>query len=239
MNRELRSTCGGQSKDLTRRTLALRSTSAGKLRGKQGLSRRSKTEYLRSGGAMILIFMVEGASAVISFCMRSAMPENIVVPPESTMLPYRSLRMSTSHFMMELYVVSWMPADSRPMKEGWKSTSGQRKRSFPIVITWPSGSSDFSIDDDWAAVCISCSKSSATQSFSLMSRTISRSAVVVKEPRSVRIFIMSVRSRPARSRRRMACGRAPSMGTVWETPSPSPPGCDGWHGSEGQLHWFS
>lgn len=28
-----------------------------------------------------------------------------------------------------------------PMKEGWKSVSGQRKRSLPIVMTWPSGSS--------------------------------------------------------------------------------------------------
>ena len=33
-----------------------------------------QTEYFLSGGAMILIFMVEGARAVISFCMRSAMP---------------------------------------------------------------------------------------------------------------------------------------------------------------------
>ena len=38
------------------------------------------TEYLRSGGAMILIFMVLGAKAVISFCMRSAMPGYMVVP---------------------------------------------------------------------------------------------------------------------------------------------------------------
>jgi hypothetical protein len=29
-------------------------------------------------------------------------------------LAYRSLRMSTSHFMMELKVVSWMPQDSIP-----------------------------------------------------------------------------------------------------------------------------
>merc|ERR1711975_125958 len=60
------------------------------------------TEYLRSGGAMILTFMEEGARAVISFCMRSAMPLYMVVPPDITMLPYSSLRMSTSHFMMEL-----------------------------------------------------------------------------------------------------------------------------------------
>ena len=32
------------------------------------------TEYLRSGGATSLIFMVEGARAVNSFCIRSAMP---------------------------------------------------------------------------------------------------------------------------------------------------------------------
>merc|ERR1719272_2732945 len=42
------------------------------------------TEYLRSGGAMTLIFIVEGASAVSSFVMRSPIPVNIVVPPEST-----------------------------------------------------------------------------------------------------------------------------------------------------------
>ena len=37
--------------------------------------------YLRSGGATTLIFMDEGASAVISLVMRSAMPGNMVVPP--------------------------------------------------------------------------------------------------------------------------------------------------------------
>jgi len=122
-----------------------------------------QTEYLRSGGATILIFIDDGARAVISFCMRSAMPAYMVVPPDMTMLPYRSLRMSRSHFMIELYVVSWMPAASRPMSDGWKRASGARNRSLPIVMTWPSGSSyDFSSVDDWAAVCISCSKSSAT-----------------------------------------------------------------------------
>src|SRR4029434_2176001 len=52
--------------------------------------------------ALTLIFMVEGARDVISFCMRSAMPGYMVVPPDRTVLAYRSLRMSTSHFMMEL-----------------------------------------------------------------------------------------------------------------------------------------
>merc|ERR1719324_1756548 len=60
-----------------------------------------QTEYLRSGGATTLIFIVEGARAVSSFVIRSPMPVNIVVPPESTTLEYRSLRISTSHFMID------------------------------------------------------------------------------------------------------------------------------------------
>ena len=60
------------------------------------------TEYFLSGGAMILIFIVGGAKAVISFCIRSATPGYMVEPPERTVLAYRSLRMSTSHFMIEL-----------------------------------------------------------------------------------------------------------------------------------------
>merc|ERR1719392_51225 len=80
-----------------------------------------QTEYFLSGGA------------VISFCIRSAIPGYMVVPPDMTVLAYRSLRMSTSHFMMELKVVSWMPQASIPRKEGWKRASGQRKRSLPMV----------------------------------------------------------------------------------------------------------
>ena len=60
------------------------------------------TEYFLSGGAMILIFIVGGANAVISFCIRSAIPGNIVLPPDNTVLAYKSFLMSTSHFMMEL-----------------------------------------------------------------------------------------------------------------------------------------
>lgn len=77
------------------------------------------TEYLHTGGAMILIFMVLGARATISFCILWAIAIYIVVPPDSTVLAYRSLRMSMSHFMMELSVVSWMRQDSMPRKEGW------------------------------------------------------------------------------------------------------------------------
>ena len=37
---------------------------------------------------------------------------------------------STSPFMMDWKVVSWMPLASLPMQLGWKSTTGQRKRSL-------------------------------------------------------------------------------------------------------------
>ncbi|CAD1469860.1 unnamed protein product [Heterotrigona itama] len=93
------------------------------------------TEYFLSGGAIILIFMVDGARAVISFCILSAIPGYMVVPPERTVLAYKSLRISTSHFMIELYVVSWIPQASIPKKDGWKRASGQRNLSLPIVIT--------------------------------------------------------------------------------------------------------
>merc|ERR1719359_1711370 len=100
-----------------------------------------QTEYFRSGGATTLIFIVDGARAVSSFVMRSPIPVNMVVPPERTTLAYRSLRMSTSHFMMDWKVVSWMPLASLPTKLGWNNTSGQRKRSLPTVMMLPSGSS--------------------------------------------------------------------------------------------------
>merc|ERR1712056_4280 len=120
------------------------------------------TEYLRSGGATTLIFMVEGANAVSSFVMRSPIPANMVVPPESTTLLYKSLRMSTSHFMIDWKVVSWIPLASLPMKLGWKSTSGHLKRSPPTVMMLPSGSSYvFSLSELSLASFISVSKSSA------------------------------------------------------------------------------
>ena len=54
---------------------------------------------------MILIMMVEGPRAVIFFCMWSVMPGYMLVPPDLTVLAYRSFLMSTSHSMMELKVV--------------------------------------------------------------------------------------------------------------------------------------
>lgn len=65
-------------------------------------------DNLRSvGGAMILTFSA-GAREVISFWIRSTIPWNIVDPPVRTMLAHSSLRVSSSHFMIELYVVSWI-----------------------------------------------------------------------------------------------------------------------------------
>merc|ERR1712151_829860 len=65
-----------------------------------------QTEYFRSGGATTLIFIVDGARAVNSLVILSPIPPNIVVPPDSTTLAYRSLRISTSHFMIDWKVVS-------------------------------------------------------------------------------------------------------------------------------------
>lgn len=47
-----------------------------------------QTEYLRSGGATTLTFMDEGARAVISLFMRSAMPGNMVVPVRITFVSH-------------------------------------------------------------------------------------------------------------------------------------------------------
>merc|ERR1719210_766 len=67
---------------------------------------------------MILILMVEGARAVISFCILSAIPGYMVVPPDMT----------------ELEVVSWIPQASIPRKEGWKRASGHLNLSLPMVM---------------------------------------------------------------------------------------------------------
>lgn len=122
------------------------------------------TEYFLSGGATILICAVckvqleyvcfkergaptlkpGGASAVTSFWRRSAIPGYMVVPPERTMLRYRSRRTSRSHRWIalalckneyyrsssggiEAYNMSWIPADSLPIMEGAKRASGPRK----------------------------------------------------------------------------------------------------------------
>src|SRR3990167_11558384 len=68
-----------------------------------------QTEYLRSGGAMTLSFMDEGTSADNSLCTLSAMPGNMVFPPERMTLPYKSFRTSMSQLLIQLLIVSWRP----------------------------------------------------------------------------------------------------------------------------------
>lgn len=59
-----------------------------------------QTEHLSSGETMFLIFIVLKSRAVI-FCILLAMTSHIVVSPDSSVLAYRSLWMSTSHFIKE------------------------------------------------------------------------------------------------------------------------------------------
>ena len=61
-----------------------------------------QTENLLSGGAMTLIFMLVGARVVTSFESLSAIPGYMVVPPERTMLAYKSFLTSISAFMIDL-----------------------------------------------------------------------------------------------------------------------------------------
>merc|ERR1719263_1507354 len=73
------------------------------------------TEYLRSGGATTLIFIVEGANAVSSLVMRSPIPGNMVVPPDRTTLAYISRRPSISHLCTLWKTLSWSPPSSMPI----------------------------------------------------------------------------------------------------------------------------
>jgi hypothetical protein len=50
-----------------------------------------RTEYFLSGGAIILTFIVGGHKEVISFCILSAIPENVVDPPDTTVNPVQAL----------------------------------------------------------------------------------------------------------------------------------------------------
>eukprot|EP01083_Nonionella_stella_P210625 762353_1 len=93
------------------------------------------TEYFRSCGAIILIVIESVAKSLISFCSRSGNPLYIVLPQEYTTLPYKSFLISTSHFMIDVKVILWIPSCSNPMNDGLNKFSGARNRSAPIVIT--------------------------------------------------------------------------------------------------------
>ena len=111
------------------------------------------TEYFLSGGATTLIFIVDGARAVSSLVILSAIPGYMVVPPDMTMLAYKSLLISMSHFMIVWNVQSWMPEASLPMSEGWKRTSGHLNLSLPMTITFPSVSEESNKKGNGVRVC--------------------------------------------------------------------------------------
>ena len=75
------------------------------------------TEYLRSGGAMILIFIVGGARAVISFCILSAIPGYINA----------TISQNFPHF---LTAVSWEAQRLGPGKSRLFSTLKEKAKSW-------------------------------------------------------------------------------------------------------------
>ncbi len=56
-------------------------------------------------GATTLTFIVDGAKAVTYLLSLSGIPGYIVVPPDITMLLYKSFLISTSHLRIDWYVI--------------------------------------------------------------------------------------------------------------------------------------
>ncbi len=81
-----------------------------------------QTEYLRSGGATTLTFMEEGARAVISLFIRSAMPGNMVVPVSPTRILWH-LADSGTRVEEEMYTVTRQRAWIQPscMLRTWQN----------------------------------------------------------------------------------------------------------------------
>jgi len=72
-----------------------------------------------------------------SFCIRSAIPGIMDVPPHRTMFAYRSLMWPLSHLLIESNKMLWTPMafGFLPIKDVWKSASGQRNSSSPMVMS--------------------------------------------------------------------------------------------------------
>ena len=98
---ELTSTSCGRRKGQIHRARPSRSTSAENL--------KVHTEYVHSGGATTLTFIVDGVNAVSSFVMRSAVPWNMVVNLTTRRRRTENLLMSTSHFRTLWKQVSCTP----------------------------------------------------------------------------------------------------------------------------------
>ena len=79
------------------------------------------TECFLSGGATTLIFIVDGADAVNSFVMRSAILWNMAVPPESTSWHTNSAEINVAlREVVERSVVD--SAGFNANETGWKNT---------------------------------------------------------------------------------------------------------------------
>merc|ERR1712094_123928 len=87
---------------------------------------------------MTLHLVASGTRPWISACRRSGMLGNMVVPPDITTLPRRSLRTSRSQSLTALRVSSWRPIISLPSREGLNMSSGQRIIWLCTVTTVPS-----------------------------------------------------------------------------------------------------
>ena len=96
--------------------------------------------YLRSGGAVMRIFMSLTARVFSSLRRRSPKPFVSVLPPERMMLLKSEERRSRSVRVMEVAIRDGIPGYSSPRSEGVKRTSGARNRGVPILIFSPSGS---------------------------------------------------------------------------------------------------
>lgn len=116
---------------------------------------------LEQRGAMIVIFVMLCALAVISFCILSPTSGYRAVPPDVTVLAHRSLGMPASYFMMVVKVVSQMPWGSMGRRS--RRTARYQIYSLLMVIACPSGIFWlFSKEKEDVTMAISCSKSKAT-----------------------------------------------------------------------------
>merc|ERR1712159_846879 len=91
---------------------------------------------------MTLHLVASGTRPWSSAWRRSGMLGNMVVPPDITTLPRRSLRTSRSQSLTVLRVSSWRPIISLPSREGLNMSSGQRIIWLCTVTTVPSGISN-------------------------------------------------------------------------------------------------
>merc|ERR1712159_820271 len=75
---------------------------------------------------MTLTLVASGTKPWISAWRRSGMLGNMVVPPDITTLPSKSLRTSRSQSLTVFLVSSWRPIISLPSRDGLNMSSGQR-----------------------------------------------------------------------------------------------------------------